>query len=352
MQVAGNQASKKVAQARRSRPAGPPAGATSVWLSMTSIEPDRGPILEAMLDAPDLDPVAVRRQFSRRAAAPGRADYLFAEVEARMLGRLDAVRLSPRRVIDVGCGAGRSLLALKRRYPQAELVGLDSAPGMARAARAVCAAPGPAGQGLLARLRVRAPTPVLAHVVAADAHALPLADASVDLVWSNLALHWFEAPDRALAEWHRVARPGALVHFSFFGVDTLAELRALGARTMRFHDLHDVGDLLGSVGFVEPVMNCERLALTWADPVALLADLRALGGNALRSRCRGLHARAHRDAWLRDLASLRRSDGRLHATIELVYGHAWCAQRKRRSDGLAPVEFVPRRLVGRYPRGQ
>ena len=299
-----------------------------------------------MLAAPDLDPLAVRRQYSRRAASPGRADFLFAEVESRMLERLDVVRISPQAVIDVGCGAGRGLLALKKRYPAAELTGLDSAPGMARAARVALAPP---ARGFFARLRGDAAKPV-AHVVAADAHALPLADASVDLIWSNLALHWFDAPERALAEWYRVSRPGALLDFSFFGVDTLAELRALGARTMTFHDLHDVGDLVGAAGFAEPVMDSERLTLSWASVEAMLADLRAIGGNALRGRFRGLLGRGHRDAWLRALESLRRTDGRLHATIEVVYGHAWCPQRKRRSDGLSPVEFVPRRDIGTNPR--
>ncbi len=130
----------------------------------------------------------------------------------------------------------------------------------------------------------------------ADAHALPLADASVDLIWSNLALHWFAAPERAVGEWYRVARPGGLAHFSFFGVDTLAELRALGARMMAFHDLHDIGDLLAAAGFADPVMDSERLTLTWAGPQALLGDLHALGGNALRGRFRGLLGRGHRPA--------------------------------------------------------
>ncbi|MCO5106959.1 MAG: methyltransferase domain-containing protein [Burkholderiaceae bacterium] len=299
-----------------------------------------------MLTAPDLDPLAVRRQHSRRAAAPGRADFLFAEVEARMLERLDLVRIEPQRVIDVGCGAGRGLLALKKRYPAAELLGLDSAQAMARAARDALAPP---TQGFFARLRGRAPEPV-ARVVVADANALPLADAAADLVWSNLALHWFEAPERALAEWYRVARPGALLDFSFFGVDTLAELRGLGARTMPFHDLHDVGDLVAAAGFAEPVMDSEHLTLSWADAGAMLADLHAIGGNALRGRFRGLLGRGHRDAWIAALESLRRTDGRLHATIELVYGHAWCPQRKRRADGLSPIEFVSRRDIGGYPR--
>lgn len=291
-----------------------------------------------MITPPDLDPSAVRRQFSRRATAPGRADFLFAEVEARMLERLDLVRLSPQSVLDVGCGAGRGLLALKKRYPSAELMGVDSAFGMARAAREALAPP---SKGFFARLRSRAAAPV-ARIAVADANALPLADASVDLIWSNLALHWFEAPERAVGEWYRIARPGGLLDFSFFGVDTFAELREPGARFMRFHDLHDVGDLLAAAGFAEPVMDAQRLTLSWPTPEALLGDLRAIGGNALRERFRGLLGRSHRTAWLQALEALRSADGRLHATVELVFGHAWCPGRKRRADGLATVEFVPR----------
>lgn len=295
-----------------------------------------------MLIAPDLDPMAVRRQFSRRANSPGRADFLFAEAEARMLERLELVRLSPRDVLDVGCGAGRGLLALKKRFASAQLLGLDSASAMARTAREAFAPP---TRGLLARLRAGTAEPV-SRIVVADAHALPLADASVDLIWSNLALHWFAAPERAIGEWYRVARPGGLAHFSFFGVDTLAELRALGARMMAFHDLHDIGDLLTAAGFAEPVMDSERLTLTWAGPQALLGDLHALGGNALRGRFRGLLGRGHLAGWLRALESLRGPDGRLQATVELVFGHAWCPTRKRRSDGLSTIEFAPRRLPG------
>jgi len=310
---------------------------------MAVIRTDRRPILRAMLTPPDLDPRAVRRQFSRRAAAPGRADFLHAEIETRMLERLDLVRLQPRSVLDVGCGAGRGLLALTKRFPSAELLGLDASAAMARVARSAFAAP---ARGLLARLRPGAARPV-ARIAVADAHALPLGDASVDLIWSNLALHWFAAPERAVAEWYRVARPEALVQFTFFGVDTFAELRALGARMMVFHDLHDVGDLLAATGFAEPVMDSERLTLSWATPQALLDDLRALGGNALRGRFRGLLGRGHRDAWWRALETLRRPDGRLHATVEVVFGHAWCPARKRRADGLPTVEFVPRRGTDR-----
>lgn len=295
-----------------------------------------------MLSPPDIDPSAVRLQFSRRARQASCDDFLLREVESRMLERLPLVRLAPRRIVDVGCGRGEGLLALKRQYPEAELVGVDASLGAVRRAREALAPP---SRGFFARV-LRADAVPLAALIAGDAHALPLAHSSVDLVWSNLALHWFEAPQRAIDEWYRVMRPGALLDFSFLGVDTFVELRSLGARTMSFHDMHDVGDALMAAGFSEPVMDMQRLTLSWKTPQALLEDLRALGGNALRGRFRGLLGRRSRDEWLRAIGSLRGNDGLIRCTVEIVFGHAWCPRRKRRADGLASIEFHPRRSDG------
>ncbi len=291
-----------------------------------------------MLSPPDIDPSAVRRQFARRAKQAPRADFLLREVESRMLERLSLVRLEPRTIVDVGCGRGEGILALKRQYPQARLVGVDASPGVVQAARQALAPP---SRGFFARMRRKEGDPIAA-LVAGDAHALPLANASVDLVWSNLALHWFRSPQKAIEEWYRVMRPGALLDFSFFGVDTLAELRALGARTMSFHDMHDIGDVLLAAGFSEPVMDMQRLTLTWQTPRALLDDVRSLGGNALRSRFRGLLGRRAQQEWLRAIESMRDDDGLIRCSAELVFGHAWCPERKRRADGLASIEFHPR----------
>lgn len=296
-----------------------------------------------MLSPPDIDPSAVRQQFSRRARQSPRADFLLREVESRMFERLSLVQLEPKRIVDVGCGRGDGLLALKRRYPQASLVGVDAAVGVVRAARQALTPP---SRGFFSRMLAGSGPEPIAGLTAGDAHALPLANASVDLVWSNLALHWFESPQRAIEEWYRVMRPEALLDFSFFGVDTFAELRALGARTMLFHDMHDIGDALMAAGFSEPVMDMQRLTLTWKTPQALLADVRALGGNALRSRFRGLLGRRAQEEWLRAIDSMRGDDGLIRCTIEIAFGHAWCPQRKRRSDGLAPIELQLHRRGG------
>lgn len=303
-----------------------------------------------MLAPPDLDPLAVRRQFARRAATAERADFLLRELEQRMLGRLDLVRLAPATIVDVGCGRGLGLLALKQRYPQARLVGIDSALSVAQRARQTLAPP---AKGFFARLRAAAGTGATAsrgadaaQIIVADAQALPLPANFADLVWSNLALHWFTDPLQAIAEWQRIIRPQGLLGFSFFGVDTFVELRRAGARLMAFHDMHDIGDALVHAGFADPVLDTERLTLQWRSPEALLDDLRTLGGNALRGRFRGLLGRSQRAEWLAAIEGLRGADGSLQMSVEVVFGHAWCPARKRLPQGLASVQFVPRRRPG------
>jgi malonyl-CoA O-methyltransferase len=292
-----------------------------------------------MAAAPDLDPMAVRRQFARRAAGLHEADFLLRETERRLLERLEIVRLQPATILDVGCGLGRGLAALSQRYPEAALFGCDQALPVVQRARDALAPP---QRGLLARLRGRTAAP-LAAVFAADAQALALADSRVDLLWSNLVFHWFADPERAVNEWQRVIRPGGLLSFSLLGVDSLMELREAGARTMQFPDMHDVGDLLVSAGFAEPVMDMDRITLTYREPAALLADVRILGGNALRSRFRGLLGRGQQRDWLAAIEETRGADGVLRLTFELVFGHAWCPTPKRLPRGLAPVRIVPRR---------
>lgn len=299
-----------------------------------------------MATSSDLDPKAVRLQFGRRVARLARADFLLREIERRMLERLDVVRMVPGTVLDVGSGLGHGAAALQQRYPQARVLGVDLAPPLA--AQAARLYGGAARSGLAGRLKrwvgaeLGAPAPV-PMFAAADAAQLPLPPASVDMIWSSLAWHWFPEPTAVLEQWYRVIRPGGLLMFSAFGVDTLRELREIGARLPEFPDMHDIGDALGVAGFADPVMDTERLSVTWTDAGALLDELSALGGNALRARTPGLLGRASRSRWLAAIDALRRPDGRITIGFELVYGHAWCPATKRRADGYAPVSFVPRR---------
>jgi malonyl-CoA O-methyltransferase len=180
--------------------------------------------------------------------------------------------------------------------------------------------------------------------------ALPFPAGSFGCAWSNLALHWLDDPEPTVREAHRVLVAGGLFMFSTLGPDTLMELRAAcaeafgeGVHVRRFIDLHDLGDLLGRAGFAAPVMDMERVTLTYADVSALVADLRATGSvNPMRGRRRGLTSRAtgqRLDAALR--TRLRAT--RLPATFEIVYGHAWKAAPRVTRAGEAIVNFSPRR---------
>jgi malonyl-CoA O-methyltransferase len=140
---------------------------------------------------------------------------------------------------------------------------------------------------------------------------------------------------------------GGLLSFTRFGPDTLKELRGAFAgvdahtHVSRFVDMHDIGDLLVQAGFADPVMDMECVTLTYADGAAMMRDLRAIGAtNATQGRPRGLTGRGR---WRRTLAALdaMRRDGRIPATFEVIYGHAWKAAPRRTAEGL-PIVRVER----------
>jgi malonyl-CoA O-methyltransferase len=199
------------------------------------------------------------------------------------------------------------------------------------------------GQRALARLSPSASCPT--HLVCADMERLPLAANSVNLVWSSLALQWSHDLEGAFKGFHRTLAPGGLLIFATFGPDTLKELRAAFAEiddaphVNRFIDLHDIGDMLIHAGFASPVMEMEILTLTYADLKALMRDLKGIGAhNAAASRRRGLLGKS---AWARleQAYEAQRLEGRLPATFEVIYGHAWAGDKTQREDGRQVIQF-------------
>ncbi len=285
------------------------------------------------MSAAFVDHRQVARRFSRVAGTYDQADFLVREVDQRMQERLDYVRLAPGYILDLGCSRGASFAALQERYPEAGILGLDISPAMLSAGRSAR----PAWQRLLGMGRS---DPLR---LVADASNLPLKSASTALVWSNLLLHWLDNPIPALAEAHRVLEVGGLLMFSTLGPDSLRELRqAFGdsdAHTQRFADMHDLGDMLVGCGFSDPVMDMEVITLTYDDFDAMLGELRAAGSScAMRDRRRGLMGR-QRWQQVRDAYEALRRDGKLPATFEVVYGHAWKAAPKQTPDGRAIIRF-------------
>lgn len=291
----------------------------------------------------ELDLAEVRRAFDHAAASYDAHAVLQREVCDRLLERLDFMKLQPGRVLDVGTGTGYGLAHLQARYAGAELCALDIAPAMLHAARARLPQPGWA-QRALGRLAPQTSRPT--HLVCANMERLPLAPNSMDLVWSSLALQWAADLGATLSGFHRALAPGGLLIFATFGPDTLKELRAAFAaiddapHVNRFIDLHDIGDMLIQAGFSSPVMEMEMLTLTYADLKALMRDLKGIGAhNAASSRRRGLLGKA---AWARleQAYETHRLEGRLPATFEVIYGHAWAGDKTRREDGRQVIQFA------------
>ena len=273
------------------------------------------------------------------------ADFLRREIAARMHERLSLVKIVPQRVLDAGCGTGPDLATLQKTYPAAQIIGMDASSAMLAEAKA----PAPALRSLNQMLSRLMPAKAGVDLLCGDFGSLPFGPNSLDLVWSNLALHWHPQPDRVFAEWRRVLRVDGLLMFSNFGPDTFKELRAAFAEldesphTLPFVDMHDFGDQLVEAGFSTPVMDMERITVTYDTAEALLADVRALGGNPLDTRRRGLIGRA---AWGRVLEAFeagRRPDGKLGLSFEVIYGHAFRPAPKQTAAGESIVRFQPRK---------
>jgi malonyl-CoA O-methyltransferase len=277
-----------------------------------------------------LDKRQMRRAFERAAPGYDAAAALQREVCARMLERLSLVRIAPRAILDAGSGTGNALRGLSRRYPRARIIELDLSHSMLRVARDRQ----PWWRLLLPGERSQ---------VCGDIERLPLAPGSIDLVWSNLTLQWSTDLGRSLSECFRVLAPEGLLMFSSFGPDTLKELRLAfahsdsGVHVNRFVDMHDVGDLLVHGGFSDPVMDAETFTLTYGEVADLMRELKALGAhNVNAGRTRGLSGRRLFSRLCEQYETFRREDGRLPATFEVVYGHAW-KPRPRTGPGGRPV---------------
>jgi malonyl-CoA O-methyltransferase len=264
-----------------------------------------------------LDRRAVARAFDRASGGYDAAAELQQRVRLELLGRLEELQVSPRAVLDLGAGTGHGARALKRRYPGATVVAVDIATGMLEQARRQ-------SRWLRRFERVRA-----------DAYALPFADGSFDLVFSNLMLQWCDDLDAVFAEIARVLKPGGLLSFSTFGPGTLAELRESWAASdatnhvNHFFDAHALGSALMHAQLLEPVLDVDRMVVDYSDVMTLMRELKAIGAhNVTQGRPRGLTGRRRLAAMTQAYESLRR-EGRLPATWEVIHASAWGGEPRR-----------------------
>lgn len=282
---------------------------------------------------PTIDKRQARLAFSRAAAHYDEVAALQREIAGRMLDRLEYILHQPTVVLDVGAGTGDATHALMQKYHTAQTVALDFALPM------------------LQQTRLRESSSKTPLCLCGDAERLPLADGSVDMIFSNAALQWCNDLQGTFREFLRVLRPNGMLLFSTFGPDTLMELRASWAavdgtsHVSPFLDMHNIGDAMLEAGLAEPVVDVDRLQLTYEDVPSLMRDLKTLGAhNVTRDRQRGLTGKGR----LRKMCEAYeqfRQNGRLPASYEVVYGHAWAPQQ-RSQEGVTtvPVDALRQQL--------
>jgi malonyl-CoA O-methyltransferase len=259
----------------------------------------------------------IRSNFGRAAGSYDAVAQLQREVAERMLQQLQYERIAPQVVVDVGAGTGYCSRGLERHFSKSRIIALDLSEGMLQQAK----------RNRRWRSRER--------FLCGDAQQLPLANESVDLIFSNFTLQWCEDLPGVFAEFMRVLRPGGLLTFSMPGSGTLDELRQAWAtvderiHVNHFVELQWVGDLLLQQGFAEPVVSVDRFTLSYPQVMGLMRDLKRLGAtNVNAGRRSGLMGRAVLQQLERGYPG-RDGAGRITASWEVVYGHAW------RGDGLS-----------------
>lgn len=291
----------------------------------------------------DIDTAALAR-VQRRQAAAASAPWLHAEVARRMAERLPVIRQRPETVIDWWAHAGGSGAVLAQAYPNARRLRIDAAPAVPSSE------PVRAPWWSAQRWRRDEAPPI-------DELAVPAG--AGQLLWANMMLHLVPDPEALMQRWRRALAVDGFLMFSTLGPDTWAGLRALyldagwGVAHAAFTDMHDLGDMLVAAGFADPVMDQERLTLTWATPEALLAELRTLGSNADPARFAGLRTPRWRQRLLDALRARAGADGRIALEVELVYGHAFNPPPRPKVTGETRVPLDDLRAMarsGRRPR--
>jgi malonyl-CoA O-methyltransferase len=282
-----------------------------------------------------IDKQLVTARFNKASSTYDEHDFLQREVAVRALERLDFVNLDAANVVDLGSGTGRCARVLAKRYRRAAVTQCDLAWSMLDRARTL-------GPRWFSRQRY----------VCADVEQLPFLDDYFDLAFSSLSLQWCIRLDNAFGEVRRVLKPGGLFLFTTLGPDTLKELRQAFAgisgreHVNAFIDMHDIGDLLGASGFADPVMETEYLTVEYDEAMMLMRDLKGLGAaNAGLDRGRGMFGKDHLKALFNAYEGYRRK-GKLPATYEVIFGHAWVLEGPPHQSGdehVFPLQRLRRR---------
>lgn len=300
-------------------------------------------------DSYQIDKHSLLKAVNRSVGSYNQHAFVFDEVAARLIERLDLLSLTPQRILDLGTGTGRHLKVLREHYPKATIVGADISTFALHAADVSSRA------SWWQRHWRQQPT-----LVCMDAGAKwPFADGAFDLVLSNMMLPWISDYDQLAHELERVLSSDGTFFISSAGPDTLQELRQAWASVddsvhiNAFLDMHDLGDMLVRAGLADPVMDNERIQVRYADVETLLAEMEATGCHCvLQGRRRGLMTRQARQQVVANYpgrqslnVDLSVDSSSICATLEVVVAHGWkrAPSTGRKSDtGEHTVHFQPK----------
>ena len=264
----------------------------------------------------------VKRQFNSAAGTYEAFDFLQQEVLNRLFDRLQDILVSPRLIIDLGSGTGRAGELLEKSFKKSEIINLDIAEDMLIRAR---------GKKKLRIFRRQ-------KFLCGDIEAIPLKSNIADLAHSNLAVQWCPNLRLAFSAVKDVLKPGALFIFSTLGPDTLRELRDVFStysdmpHVNTFLDMHDVGDILSSSGFSDPVIESEEITVNYDSAAGLLRDLKGIGAsNADSERRKSLTGPARMRKILKEYEKYR-CNGKIPATYEVILGHAWTVTSEGKNE--------------------
>jgi malonyl-CoA O-methyltransferase len=272
------------------------------------------------------------------------------EVAERLAERLPLFKMTPEHIIDLGAGTGFLSQHIRTYYPESLLTQVDLSLQMLQHSRQETEKKTPAWRSWLGFATNRKN-----FFVNADAYQLPFADHSVDMIVSSLMLQWCDDLDKVLAECHRVLKPEGLFYIATLGPDTLMEIRQAWrqvddetAHISPFIDMHDFGDALSRAGFLNGVLDTENIQLTYTDARKAIQDLKDIGAtNASHQHHRGLTGKQR---WARFLSAYNaqvNAEGRISATFELIYAHAWATTSSHSANNTGKTE-IPISAIKRW----
>jgi malonyl-CoA O-methyltransferase len=271
----------------------------------------------------------IKNQFNKNAAKLHTLSFIYREIAERMLNRLNYIKVNPKQILDIGSGLNIDTKLLQQKFSKSSIIKLDMAIEILKLNQKK--------NSFFKKLFYKNQELVCANTI-----NLPIANQSIDLIWSNLVLPYVNDLELLLKEIHRVLTIGGSLLISGLSVDSLRQLRELGLSTYNFPDMHIIGDILVHLGFTNPVTDVEYITLEYDNIGQLLSDIRLIGCGGAINNASKLTKTEYLS--LHNKFAQITQNGVIPLTLEVFYAHAW--KDKPYIDigeGKSIIQFYPRK---------